>query len=135
MLLGVAHLFRSLLVSEWSNLETMKDLPLNALRAFAVIYETGGIRPAARSLRVTHSSISRHVRELESWIGLSLIEVPEGTRSLRFTDQGEALGRSALAGLRELETACQLHDLSRGSEDVALAGVNGCVGGQTQNCP
>ena len=83
----------------------MKDLPLNALRAFAAIYETGGIRPAARALRVTHSSISRHVRELESWIGLTLIEVPEGTRSLRFTDQGEALGRSALAGLRELETA------------------------------
>ena len=83
----------------------MKDLPLNALRAFAAIYETGGIRSAARSLQVTHSSISRHVHELQSWIGLSLIEVPEGTRSLRFTDQGEALGRSALAGLRELATA------------------------------
>ncbi|MGI9500681.1 MAG: LysR substrate-binding domain-containing protein [Geminicoccaceae bacterium] len=83
----------------------MKDLPLNALRAFAAIYETGGIRPAARSLNVTHSSISRHLRELENWIGLHLIEVPEGMRSLRFTDQGEALGRSALAGLRELETA------------------------------
>lgn len=78
---------------------------MNALRAFAAIYETGGIRPAARSLNVTHSSISRHLRELENWIGLRLIEVPEGMRSLRFTDQGEALGRSALAGLRELETA------------------------------
>jgi LysR family glycine cleavage system transcriptional activator len=83
----------------------MRDLPLNALRAFAAIYETGGIRPAARSLNVTHSSISRHLRELENWIGLRLIEVPEGMRSLRFTDQGEALGRSALTGLRELETA------------------------------
>ena len=94
----------------------MRDLPLNALRAFAAIYEAGGIRPAARSLQVTHSSVSRHVRELESWIGLSLIEVPEGSRSLRFTDQGEALGRSALAGLRELETAiAEVREAKRGN--------------------
>lgn len=83
----------------------MRDLPLNALRALAAIYETGGIRPAARSLDVTHSSVSRHLRELEGWIGLALIERHDGKRSLRFTDQGEALGRAALAGLRELESA------------------------------
>ncbi|MEM7025947.1 MAG: LysR substrate-binding domain-containing protein [Pseudomonadota bacterium] len=78
---------------------------MNALRAFAAIFETGGIRPAARALQVTHSSVSRHVRELEAWIGLALITVPHGARSLRFTDEGEALGRAALAGLRELEAA------------------------------
>ncbi|MEM9439850.1 MAG: LysR substrate-binding domain-containing protein [Pseudomonadota bacterium] len=94
----------------------MKDLPLNALRAFAAIYETGGIRPAARSLQVTHSSISRHIRELESWIGLALVEAPKGMRTLQFTDQGEALGRSALAGLRELESAvATIREAKRGN--------------------
>lgn len=83
----------------------MRDLPLNALRAFAAVYETGGIRPAARALRVAHSSVSRHVRELEGWIGLALIETREGARSIGFTPQGEALGRAALASLRGLGRA------------------------------
>lgn len=83
----------------------MNELPLNALRAFASVYETGGVRPAARSLQVTHSSVSRHVRELEAWIGVSLIQPRDGTRSFAFTPQGEALGRSALASLRDLKSA------------------------------
>lgn len=83
----------------------MRDLPLNALRAFAGVYETGGVRPAARSLRVTHSAVSRHVRELEAWLGVPLVERREGARSLAFTPQGEALGRAALTGLRALESA------------------------------
>ena len=83
----------------------MRDLPLNALRAFAAVYETGGVRPAARALEITHSSVSRHVRELEAWVGLALIEPQEGTRTLRFTAQGEALGRAALHSLRDLARA------------------------------
>ena len=43
----------------------MSDLPLNALRTFAAVYETGGVRPASRALNVAHSSVSRHLRELE----------------------------------------------------------------------
>ena len=83
----------------------MVDLPLNALRAFAAVYETGGVRPAARSLQVTHSAVSRHLRELEAWIGLPLVQPRDGNRSLRFTPQGEALGRTALTSLRDLESA------------------------------
>jgi len=82
----------------------MRNLPLNALRAFAAVYETGGVRPAARSLAISHSAISRHLRELEAWIGLPLVE-RRGARSLVFTPQGEALGRASLASLRELESA------------------------------
>jgi len=97
----------------------MRGLPLNALRAFAAIYETGGIRPAARSLSVSHSSISRHLRELESWIGLPLIDVPDGMRSVRFTEQGEVLGRSVLAGLRELEAGiAAVREAKRGNSVV-----------------
>lgn len=83
----------------------MHDLPLTALRAFAAIYESGGVRPAARALGVTHSSVSRHLHELEAWLGVPLVERREGARSLALTPQGESLGRAALAGLRELERA------------------------------
>ncbi len=44
----------------------MRELPLNALRAFAAIHATGGVRAAARELRIAHSSVSRHLAELEA---------------------------------------------------------------------
>lgn len=83
----------------------MKDLPLNMLRALAAVYETGGIRPAGRLLGVTHSSVSRLLRELEAWIEIPLFESREQRRSLSFTSEGEALGRAALASLNELANA------------------------------
>ncbi len=94
----------------------MRDLPLNALRAFAAVYDSGGVRPAARALRVTHSSVSRHLRELEAWIGLPLLQERKGTRALAFTPQGEALGRAGLASLRDLEHAiASLRESRRGN--------------------
>ncbi|CAM2069225.1 LysR family transcriptional regulator [Sulfidibacter corallicola] len=80
----------------------MRDLPLNAIRAFAAVYELGGIRPAARYLQVTHSSVSRHVRELESWLGRPLLVKGPSHRVIAFTPEGESLGRASLEGLREL---------------------------------
>lgn len=99
----------------------MKDLPLTALRAFATIYETGGVRPAARALGISHSSISRHLHELEAWLGLALVEPGAGRRALGFTPQGEALGRAALAGLGDIERAVAgLREARRGNS-VAIA--------------
>ena len=94
----------------------MRDLLLNALRAFAAVYETGGVRPAARALAISHSAVSRHLRELEAWIGVPLLARREGARSLAFTPQGEALGRTALASLRDLESAVAgLREVRRGN--------------------
>jgi LysR family glycine cleavage system transcriptional activator len=80
----------------------MQDLPLNALRAFATIYASGGVRPAARALAISHSSISRHLAELERWLGVALVEPTAGRRGTRFTPQGEALGKAVVASLGEL---------------------------------
>lgn len=82
----------------------METLPLNAIRAFAKVYETGGIRPAARLLNISHSSISRHVRELEGWLGVDLVHPGKPARSLAFTVHGETLGKAALKSLGDLET-------------------------------
>ncbi|MEO9515241.1 MAG: LysR substrate-binding domain-containing protein [Paracoccaceae bacterium] len=82
-----------------------QNLPLNALRAFAAIYETGGIRSAARTLDVTHSSISRHLRFLEDSLGVALIDRDQNQRSLSFTVQGERLGQSTTEALLLLSNA------------------------------
>ncbi len=83
----------------------MFDLPLNSLKAFVAVYESGGIRPAARQLGVAHSSVSRHLRELEKWLGIDLFERHEGTRALAFSPQGEALGRAGGESLKTLALA------------------------------
>lgn len=85
----------------------MRKLPLSALRAFAYVFETGGVRPAARTLQVTHSAISRQVRELEAWLGVALIEQPGRQRRFALTVQGHALGKALISGLNDLERAVE----------------------------
>lgn len=81
----------------------MRDLPLNALRAFAAVHRAGGIRPAGRALGVSHSSVARHVAELEALAGAPLVERDEGARALAFTPLGEKLGREAVKALGSLD--------------------------------
>lgn len=40
-------------------------LPLNSLRAFAAVHETGSVGAAAEMLSVTHGAVSQHLRGLE----------------------------------------------------------------------
>ncbi|MEP1205986.1 MAG: LysR substrate-binding domain-containing protein [Rhizobiaceae bacterium] len=80
----------------------MRDLPLNALRAFSLIYSEGGIRPAARALQVSHSSVSRHLREIEAWIGTELIDRTGDSRSLVFSAAGIRLGEATNRTFMEL---------------------------------
>jgi LysR family glycine cleavage system transcriptional activator len=87
-------------------METMKDLPLNALRVIALACAHGGVRAAARELGIAHSSVSRHLAELETWLGVPLArEKGAGRRGWVPTPQGEALGKAVLAGLRDIEAA------------------------------
>ncbi|WP_419902207.1 LysR substrate-binding domain-containing protein [Kiloniella sp.] len=99
----------------------MKNLPLNALRAFAAVYETGGVRSAARLLDITHSSISKHVHELEAWIGVPLLHREKGARSLSFTAQGEDLGRISLEGLGLLSNGVEAVRESRRGNSVTIS--------------
>jgi LysR family glycine cleavage system transcriptional activator len=99
----------------------MQRLPLSALRAFAAVYEEGGVRPAARALRVTHSSVIRHLRELEAWLGVVLVEKRGMHGQLVFTPQGRALGKAALAGLSALTTAVESVRELRRANSVVIA--------------
>ncbi|WP_313321120.1 LysR substrate-binding domain-containing protein [Stenotrophomonas sp.] len=81
----------------------MKSLPLNALRAFALVCAQGGVRAAARELGVSHSSVSRHLAELEAWMGAPLFE--RGTRTWTPTPHGAALGQRLLLQLQDMVDA------------------------------
>ncbi len=106
---------------QWFGFETMQRVPLSALRAFAAVYETGGVRPAARALKVTHSSVSRQVRELEAWLGIALLEKRSSKARMVFTPQGRALGKAALDGLSALTNAVESARELRRANSVVIA--------------
>lgn len=81
----------------------MRDLPLNALRAYAAIHLAGGIRPAGRMLGVSHSSVARHLAELEAHVGAPLIERGDRERAIAFTPLGERLGQEVAQALGALD--------------------------------
>src|ERR1700754_1064897 len=62
--------------------------PLVALRAFDAVGRRQSIRMAGDELAVSHTVVSRHLRNLEDWLGVKLIEArgrgvvltAEGTR-------------------------------------------------------
>jgi LysR family transcriptional regulator, glycine cleavage system transcriptional activator len=83
----------------------MKNLPLVALRALAAVHAHKGVRAAARELGVAHSSVSRHLAELEKWLGVAVVEPSNHARDFSLTPQGEALGEVALNTLRTIEQA------------------------------
>ena len=51
----------------WSGLP-----PLNSLRAFSAVAETGSYSAAAAQLNVTHAAVSQQVKILEAHLGVSL---------------------------------------------------------------
>jgi LysR family glycine cleavage system transcriptional activator len=46
--------------------------PLNALRAYEATARNGSLTRAAQELSVTQGAVSRHVRQLEEWLGIAL---------------------------------------------------------------
>lgn len=60
--------------------------PFAALRAFEAVGRLSGIRRAAHALELDHAVVSRHLRALEEWAGVSLINRLQGGALL--TEQG-----------------------------------------------
>lgn len=62
--------------------------PFEALRAFDAVARLGGVRKAAKWLERDHAVISRHLRSIEDWLGIQLVErTPYG---ISLTATGEA---------------------------------------------
>lgn len=88
------------------NESTMRKLPpLNAIRIFEECARSLSFTAAARTLCVTHSAISHQIRQLESWLGVTLFT--RHASGIVLTPQGEELRRCASEALGNLELTCQ----------------------------
>ncbi len=77
------------------------DLDLSALRGFRTVLREGSFSAAALALRVPKSTLSKRVADLETHLGVRLIE--RSTRTLRPTQEGEVLAARADRLLGEAE--------------------------------
>lgn len=84
---------------------------LRHLRAFAAIAAEGSITAAARRLSVTQPALSRTLRQLESHLGVQLVE--RTTTSLRLSAQGAALLPDVIAALAAVAEALDPERLRR----------------------
>lgn len=77
--------------------------PFAPLRAFEAFGRTRGIRRAAEFLSVDHAVVSRHLRALEQWTGVPLLDRTQGT----LTEAGKAYHERIAAALDEIAQATQ----------------------------
>lgn len=82
-------------------MDWLKLPPLNSLRAFSAVADTGSFTLAARRLNVTHAAVSQQVKALESRVGIPL--VTRDGRGIALTDQGRRLARELEAGFSLIE--------------------------------
>jgi len=61
--------------------------PLNALKAFEATARHSSFSKAGEELRVTHTSVARHVRNLEDWLRAPLVH--KSGRNISLTDLGK----------------------------------------------
>lgn len=77
--------------------------PLNSVRAFEAAARLGSFVAAAQELNVTQPAIGRHVRQLESWLGVALFQ--RNARGVQPTAAGVQYLATASRLLDELATA------------------------------
>lgn len=77
--------------------------PFPALRAFEAVGRLGGIRRAALDLKLDHTVVSRHLRSLEEWAGVPLINRQRDGRVL--TDAGAQFHKRISLALQEIAQA------------------------------
>ncbi|MBB3526557.1 LysR substrate-binding domain-containing protein [Rhizobium redzepovicii] len=66
--------------------------PLSMVRAFEAVSRLGSMRRAADDLNLSHTVISRHVRNLEAWFGTRLVDA--GPRGIRLTAEGRVFAET-----------------------------------------
>jgi LysR family transcriptional regulator, glycine cleavage system transcriptional activator len=82
-----------------------REIPLTALRAFAVAARSQSLMAAAQQLGVTHGAVSKQIIALEAWLGQGLFT--RDGRSLRLTPYGHILADRVAESMSDLGAACE----------------------------
>ncbi len=100
-------------------------LPLDLLKGYVAVGRRMSITLAAQDLCITQSAMSKQVKALEDALGRKLFH--RDYRSVRFTDEGERLFRSANAAVQQLQDAVEALGAG-GKRPVTITATIGVAG-------
>lgn len=84
----------------------LNDASIIALRCFVAVVETHSFSSAARQLRLAPSSVTKHVKMLETALGSALVH--RTTRLVSVTDAGESFYERCVTILSEIDNAAAM---------------------------
>lgn len=99
--MGRRHCLSMARLDDWLNSRSIPAFA--AVRAFEAVGRLGGIRAAAAALKIDHSVISRHIRHLEDFLGVALVQ--RDGNHLYLTEGGARYHARISAVLAELALA------------------------------
>jgi LysR family glycine cleavage system transcriptional activator len=97
---------------------TRKLPPLNALRVFETAARSENFTQAAKRLNVSQGAVSRHIAQLEAFLGLRLFV--RGQRDARLTAPGEEYARSIAEAFDRIELATHVSRRERQGSVVRI---------------
>ena len=83
----------------------MVNLPVRHILTLVCLADTGSFRLAADRLKLSQPAVSTHIRDLERYYGVPLVQ--RTTRRVSLTAEGNALAARARRAFQELEMASQ----------------------------
>jgi len=111
------------MVMRFDPIQLNRRVKLRDLHTLATVGAVGGIRKAAKQLRLSQPAVSKAVAELEHVLGVTLLD--RSRRGVSMTPAGEALLRRAVVIFDELQQGAReldhLSDPYRGHVDLACS--------------
>jgi LysR family carnitine catabolism transcriptional activator len=105
------------------------SVTLRQLAAFVAVAESGHFTRAANTLKLSQSTVSALVRDLENNLGLRLFD--RHTRMLRLTDAGKQMMPVAKKAIADIDSvignASELRTLGRGRVSIAVSAVQAAI--------
>lgn len=92
--------------------------PLIMLRAFEATGRTGSMRKAANDIGISHTVVSRHIQNLEAWIGWKLLVA--GPRGVSLTPEGQSLFATTTAAFQSIAAAAAQLRSKAGSDEFHI---------------
>lgn len=100
--------------------------PLHLIRALHAVGRTGSIRRGATALGLSHTVVSRHLRNLEAWVGTKLLT--RGPLGASLTPQGRALFEATDHAFAALEASLEKLMPQRDAASLRIWAMPGFAG-------
>lgn len=92
--------------------------PLTMLRAFEATGRTGSMRKAAHDIGISHTVVSRHIQNLEAWIGWKLLNA--GPRGVTLTPEGQSLYAATASAFQSIANASAQLRSTAGADELHI---------------